>query len=217
MAEPQLTEKSSDNRRQIGERITAFYELKGLKRPAFAKLLGIPYDRQLSYEQGRAEPPSSYWKIIQEIYPDADIAFLVTGTEGVLQPAESEERRIPILNEVPAGQMNFNYADEDIQGWLFTTNKKDAELFALQVKGDSMTPEINNGDVVICAPGRSFVNGQIYVVVTTESEATVKKVYRKQGGYTLQPMNPDFEPLFLSEEKILRLIRVLESRRRYSQ
>lgn len=42
----------------FGERLTALREERGLKRPAFAEMLGIPYTTLRNYEKDEREPGS---------------------------------------------------------------------------------------------------------------------------------------------------------------
>ena len=101
-------------------------------------------------------------------------------------------------------------------GTMFTSNMNDKDLFSLRIRGSSMEPEISEGDLVVCAPNKPFVSGKVYVVVTDESEATVKQVWRKSNGYELVARNPEFPMLFLPDEKVIRLRRVIEVMRKYS-
>lgn len=213
MTQGSNTENIKESRIAVGKRITAFYTQLGLKRRAFADSLAISYDKLLSYEQGRAEPGSTFFIALKERYPEADVVHLMTGIKGA-EPV-NQKRQVPLVNDIPAGQINFNFADDSIQGYLFSDNEKDKDLFALRVKGNSMYPEINTGDIIFLAPFRPFVSGKIYAVVTASSEATVKRVYREAGGFRLQPMNPEFESIVLPESEIIRLIRVVEVKRRY--
>jgi phage repressor protein C with HTH and peptisase S24 domain len=54
-----------------------------------------------------------------------------------------------------------------------------------------------------------------YVVITDESEATVKQVWKKESGYELVAFNPEHRNQFYPFEQIIRLIRVVEIQRTY--
>jgi phage repressor protein C with HTH and peptisase S24 domain len=199
-----------ESRREVGKRITAFYESKGLKRPAFAQSLEIPYDRQLSYEQGRAEPGSTYWRKVKQVYPDADIGHLMTGIEGFKETEIiSVNQMIPVVSEVHAGSLRLGFSDEEILEWIPFIQMPDKEVFAVRVKGDSMSPEIKDGDYAICAPQRTFISGEIYLVVNDGSEHTIKRVFRQKDGYYLVPTNPDYPPALLHEAEVTKLVRVI--------
>jgi repressor LexA len=78
---------------------------------------------------------------------------------------------------------------------------KDPQAFALKVKGDSMAPRIENGDVVIVSPQQEPHSGDI-CVVRVNGEDTLKKV-KFEGNYLhLVPLNPEFEPLTVKKKEV---------------
>ena len=73
------------------------------------------------------------------------------------------------------------------------------ELFALRVRGESMiNVGIMDGDIVIVAKTPTANNGQI-VVAMIESEATIKRFYKENGRFRLQPENDELEPIYADE------------------
>lgn len=206
---PSISPNKKEIRLGIGKRLKEFYVLKGIKRKAFSDSIGWEYDTVRSYEEGRAEPGSDFYKRLLEVYPDANILYIMTGVHPE-SLAKINAKEIPILHDVKAGDPVLGFSDIEKIGTMFTTNTKDKDLFGLRVRGNSMEPEISEGDFVICAPLKPFVSGKIYVVVTDESEATVKQVWRKEGGYELVARNPEFPTIHLPDEKVIKLIRVIE-------
>lgn len=206
-------EESYKYRQSQGGRLEQFYESKGLKRAALAELLGYKYDRFSKWVNDDAEPPDDFWRILKEKFPDVDIGYILTGIKSV--PISPAVRKVPIFARVPAGTLNFSFAEQVVEEYVMSDNERDKDLFALIVSGDSMYPELKDGDIVFCAPHRSFVNGEVYVIVTEDSEATIKIVFKTQGGYDLQPVNPDYQRVFLPEQKVIRLIAVVDMKRRY--
>jgi repressor LexA len=57
-------------------------------------------------------------------------------------------------------------------------------------------------DIVIVRPQDTADHGQI-VVALLEEEATVKRLYRKDGKVLLLPENPAYEPIEAEEIRIL--------------
>jgi repressor LexA len=97
--------------------------------------------------------------------------------------------------------------------YLPHNGRQSDDLFALRVRGMSMiNAGIYDGDIVIVEQTRYADNGQI-VAAMIGDEATVKRFYRENGHYRLQPENPDMEPIIASEVEILG--RVVSSMRYY--
>ena len=77
------------------------------------------------------------------------------------------------------------------------------ELFALKIKGDSMiNAGIFDGDTVIVKRAQTVQNGEIAVAMI-DGEATVKRFFRENGHFRLQPENDDYSPIITSSLSIL--------------
>lgn len=110
---------------------------------------------------------------------------------------------VPVIGTVTAGVPIFAY-EEDL-GYVTVDErlKRGRELFALRVKGDSMiNAGIYDGDAVVSVKQPVAQNGEI-VVALVGDEATVKRFYKEDGYYRLQPENPDYEPIITDEVQIL--------------
>ncbi len=119
--------------------------------------------------------------------------------------------KIPLVGVVTAGQPIT--AIENIEDYIdFNPTKKyDGELFALRVKGDSMiNAAILDGDIVIAEKTEYVDNGEIAVVMVEGESATVKRFYKENGGYRLQPENDSMDPIYTDKACILgRVVGVL--------
>ena len=69
--------------------------------------------------------------------------------------------------------------------------------YALRVQGDSMIDEhIRDGDHIVVRSRETARDGQTVVALVKGEAATVKKLYREEGGrIRLQPANDDMEPI----------------------
>ncbi len=96
------------------------------------------------------------------------------------------------------------------------------EHFALKVKGNSMIDEgIFDGDTVIIKKQNVADNGETIVAIINGNEATLKKIYKHQGGFRLQPANPEMKPIFvknlLVQGKVISVLRNFENQIRVEQ
>lgn len=90
------------------------------------------------------------------------------------------------------------------------------EHFALKVQGNSMIEEgIFNGDTVVIRKQNTASNGETVVAIINGNEATLKKIYKFQAGFRLQPANPEMKPIFvknlLVQGKVVSVIRNFEN------
>ena len=116
---------------------------------------------------------------------------------------ETSAKSVPILGDVAAG--NPIVAIEDVLGYV-TVDKnlsRGKELFALKVQGESM---INAGilpdDILIVHRTPVAENGEIVVALVDDS-ATVKRFYKEDGHFRLQPENDYLDPILVRDCTIL--------------
>lgn len=110
---------------------------------------------------------------------------------------------VPLIGTVTAGMPIL--AVEAIEGYVpySGTETADKPLFALKVRGDSMiNAGILSGDIIIAEKTPSAANGEIIVALIGD-EATVKRFYKEDGHFRLQPENDDYAPIITDELIIL--------------
>jgi len=124
---------------------------------------------------------------------------------------------IPILGTIAAGQP---IEAMEIPDKIITITKdeigKQGKHYALRVQGSSMIDEgIFDGDIVVIRKQDVAENGQTVVAVIDDNQATLKKLYRENGKFRLQPANPTLFPIYRNEVEIrgvvVKIIRNLES------
>lgn len=116
---------------------------------------------------------------------------------------------IPVLGRVAAGSPIL--AEEEVEEYVPYAGNT-AGLFALRVRGESMIKcGILNDDIVVVRRTPEARNGEI-VVALVEDSATVKRFYKEDGHFRLQPENDDYEPIIVDSVEILgKVISVLRS------
>ncbi len=110
--------------------------------------------------------------------------------------------QIPVVGNVAAGTPIL--AVENIEDYfpMPVSMLPNKDLFILRVKGDSMiNMGILNGDFVIVAHADTAENGDVVVALVDDS-ATVKRFYKENGYYRLQPENDAMEPIIVPEVTI---------------
>ena len=122
--------------------------------------------------------------------------------------------RIPIIGSVRAGAGGL--ALEEPSGYESADVRNPEEYFFLRVVGDSMTPDINEGDLALIHKQPDVESGELAVAIIDGEEGTIKKVIKKPGSLILQAFNPAHPPrIFIGEEmnsvcivgKVIRTVR----------
>lgn len=79
------------------------------------------------------------------------------------------------------------------------------EYFALKIKGNSMAPRIQNGDVVIIKNQQDAETGDIVAVLVNGNNATLKKLKKLDNGIALIPLNSEYETMFYTSDEVEKL------------
>ncbi len=90
------------------------------------------------------------------------------------------------------------------------------EVFALQVRGDSMRDEhIMDGDYVLIEKAQTAREGEIIVALVRGSETTLKRYYLEGEMVRLQPSNAEMQPILIPASQLAIQGRVLGMMRKY--
>lgn len=110
---------------------------------------------------------------------------------------------IPLVGHVAAGSPIF--AEENTEALLPLPSDfvGDGEFFMLRVRGESMiNAGILDNDYIVVRSQPHAQNGEI-VVALIDDEATVKRFYKEEGHFRLQPENDYMQPIIVSQVTIL--------------
>lgn len=117
--------------------------------------------------------------------------------------ARNNSTAVPLVGRVTAGLPIL--AEENLEEYIVIPEVMlgDGEHFILLVRGDSMIEAgILDGDYIVVKRQSEANNGDIVVAMMDDS-ATVKRFYKENGHFRLQPENSSMEPIYADEVTIL--------------
>lgn len=117
------------------------------------------------------------------------------------EPEEAHHPSLPILGSIAAGApIEAIETPEALD--LGDLVPRDREVYALRVRGESMIDDaIADGDIVLIERRDDARDGET-VVAIVEGDATLKRLYRENGGYRLQPANANMQPIRVPEVEV---------------
>ncbi len=127
----------------------------------------------------------------------------ILGRENSSVHSSGEVIRVPVLGYVAAGIPIEAIEDildyEELDPSQFDGNYK---YFGLKIKGDSMTPRIQDGDVVIVRQQPDIESGDVAIVCINGDEATCKQIKKHPEGISLMPFNNSYGVKFYTNKEI---------------
>ena len=174
-------------------------DLKLTKRE-LAKRIGVHESSINKYEKGLVDIPLSKISELARVLKVTE-AYLMGWEEKSEQPPQGLQ--IPVLGTVAAGipisaiEDILDY-EEVPQSW-----ENQGEFFGLRIKGDSMQPKMDDGDVVIVRQQSDANSGDTVIALVNGDDATCKKLQKTDNGIMLVSTNPNYLPMFFTNEEIV--------------
>lgn len=190
-------------------RIRELRKVCNMNQTQLAKALHVHQTAISQWENEKTAPDSENMKMVAD-YFGVSLDYLLCRTD---DPSVEKAPhvspgavRIPVYGVIPAGVPME--AIEDIIDWEEIPEdwmRGGKEFFALKVKGDSMYPRYEDGDVLILRKADTCENGQDCAVMVNGDDATFKRVKRSEKGIMLVPINPEHDTRVYTNKEIMEL------------
>lgn len=97
---------------------------------------------------------------------------------------------------------------------------KTGKFFGLKIHGDSMEPDIHNGDIVIVRQQEDAETDEIVIALINGNDGVCKRLKKYQDSIALVSINANYEPMYFTKEEVeskpIRIIgKVVELRRKF--
>lgn len=196
-AEKGIKRRQMEREAELGAGATTKWKQGMIPSQQSLKKVADFFGVSVAYLQGESEFRTEQDAIIQGWNQTIDVEL-----------ASEESRRyekgymIPVVGNVVAGIPIE--AIEDILDWEEISVKlaRTGTFFGLKIKGDSMSPRIQEGDVVIVRSQPDADSGQIVIAKVNGDDACCKKLMKTESGITLLSLNPAYDPMYFTNDEI---------------
>lgn len=174
-----------------------YYRKKlGLTQEELGNYVGVQKSAIAKYENGRIENlKRSTIEKLSELFGILPSELLgISATNNVMSNTTN------VIGVIPAGTPLE--AIEDIIGEIeYPSRFANKQVFALQIKGDSMNKVLPDGCIGLFEKTSTLENGEIGAIMVNGDDATVKRFYRLTDSYVLEPLsfNPEQHPLIIKD------------------
>ena len=199
-------------------------EALGYSQNKFAKLVGITQSYFNSIERGEVKNPPST-EVLNKISQvlklsaiESEKFFYLAAIERTpsiildkikkltkeVNSSNISDNSIPLFERISAGLGTFS--QEDICDYISIPGLKNIEnIFAVNVKGDSMEPTIKDGSIIICKKEIELRNGEIGAFFIDE-EAFVKRIKVSKDYIALISDNPNYPPIYIGPNEYFKVV-----------
>lgn len=198
---------SQEIRMRVGQNIRRRREEMNMSQEELAHAIGKKSRSAISkIEKGTNDVGQSDLIAIANAL-DTTAGDLIDGPAKVSAQPQNTRRvvRLPVLGAIAGGVPIEAYQDaasDEYVDFSLPRGSDDHKFMALQVEGDSMEPQISDGDTAILELCYEWHNGAVMAVYVNGYNATLKRVRIDHNGYLmLQPFNPSHEPTTYTPEE----------------
>lgn len=194
------------NKEIMSRNIQHYMNIKNKTRHEICKDLGVKYTTFTDWLNGNTYPRIDKIELMANY-------FGITKADLVEDNRGRNANRIPVLGRVAAG-IPID-AIEDIIDYEEVDDKLSqlGELFGLKIKGDSMTPRICDGDIVIVHQQSTADSGDIVIATINGDDAVCKKLQIFDKTVLLYSLNPLYDPIDVTGRSDFKIVgKVIELR-----
>lgn len=195
--------------KRLREQVLSRYE----SLAEFARSLGMKAQTLNDYLSGRSLPGNKLQARLREL--GFDVEFIMTGKQTAARMKENFGKvSYPLVSHIRAGSGTVAGAVTafDVQSKRAIQGPTDpaykGALF-FEVRGKSMEPRWEEGDLVLVHPGFKPKNGDYGVICWEREEGALKKIFYQSGKIMLQSINPLYESILVDPREVWFLGKVL--------
>ncbi|MCM1047385.1 MAG: helix-turn-helix domain-containing protein [Clostridiales bacterium] len=156
------------------------------------------------WETGTSEPPLNKTRKLAELFK-VDIDDLTNKDlefSNDMRGSQPKCVTINVLRRVSAGisiESTENVIDTEE---IAVEDARTGKFFGLRIQGDSMEPNIHNGDTVIVRQQDDAENDEIVIALVNGNDGVCKRLKKYDSSIALVSSNANYEPMYFSQKEM---------------
>ena len=188
----------------FGSRLKALMKDRKVYAKDIAEYVGVSRGLVTHWTNDKRNPnPAQVERILSFLKVDADSLFDKNNT--------ITTKLIPLIGKSSCGTPQ-DYNLENYDAVPISPDIYNEGMYAVEAEGKSMSPKINDGNIVYCDPSQEVNNGNIvHYMVKGESGIKKYKINEPQTIVSLVPLNSDYDIVTVDqyENVDLRMVKVV--------
>ena len=198
------------------KRLQDFIEEQKWSKAEFARRMGIPQQNVNRYLSGELDPMN----LAEELFNEGcNVEWLMTGKKKAARKevefSDVEFMQIPVFEYARAGTKSMALLERPSY-FISSAKSKDDTLFAVVVKGNSMEPEVKEGELVVVSKKRDLKKGDLCLIMFEDGDCCLRRVYFQDHTVTLTSSNErEYPPAIHKKSEIRFIYRVVQKTTNY--
>jgi len=206
---------------KVVERVLQVTKEKGVSDQALCRFLNANRNKVDDWKKGKSSPTTKEVSAIAERF-DVSGMWLLTG-HGTMEHqrakwedekhplpeafAPEERIAIPLYGSIAASFGKFEHAEPEGYEYFDKSSivGRIEDYVCLRVKGDSMSPKLEEDDLVLVRMQSDVDDGKICIVAIDSEEATIKRFKRGRDYVELIPSNPAHDSRIVEGDELKEL------------
>lgn len=211
------------NKRVFAKNLQHYMSEREIDRKTLCETLNYKYTTVSEWLQGKKYPRIERIEELAKYFGISKSQLIESDADNYPKNVEKaflgEMTQIPIIGAVAAGLAC--HAENNIEGYEPVPKSilcSDYDYVYLQVRGNSMSPKLEEGDLVLVRVQSSVDSGTYAVVIVDDEDGVVKKVNYGKNWIELISENPYYPPRRFEGEEVQRIRifgKVIESKRKF--
>jgi repressor LexA len=173
----------------------------GFTQGELATKMGISKSAISMYERGEREPDFETLEAFADIF-NVDMNYL-TGINSLSSAFPADfSITVPVVASVAAGPGMYAVADYEGRHIVPPGLKNPEEHNYFRVTGDSMSPDIRDGELVLVHLQPDVESGEIAVVIINGEDGVVKRIQKQRDCIVLVSLNPAYPPRVIAGKEL---------------
>lgn len=191
---------------EYGEKIKEARLDKRLSQRGLADKISISASTLSRWERGELEPTiEDVYKLSEAL--DRKVSYFFSDSWiGVDEVDNKNIAYIPVLGQIACGEPIMTTENIECYEPMLKETLPSGNLAFLEAYGDSMSPTIEDGDLVLISIQSEIEDGEICAVLLEGGDrATLKRVKRQGNMILLLSDNSAYDPIIITEESQARI------------
>lgn len=190
----------------FSENLQFYLKRNGLNQTDLARILDIPEMTMSNWLKAKTYPRIDKIQVLAD-YFNIKRSDLTEERPTNLYEVSPATVKVPILGEIACGEPIL--VEENYEGYRYESPDMlpSGKSVYVKAKGDSMSPTIPNGSLVLVREQADVESGEIAAVrIDDSSEITLKRIKKHGKILMLMPDNPTYNPIIVDEDNPAKII-----------